>query len=481
MKLKTIKYFLLAIFLFGFFTGCEENFLEVKNPNQATPDTFWESKTNAEKALGAAYSHAQAQVWDGSWGAYEMWVLRTCRSDLIDLVNMWYPFGDMSKFQASPNGYAIRNYWEYHYQGLLAANQILENMDKVPTDEATIKQFKAEAKFLRAYYHYNLITNFGNIVLRDATPKTGSEYSLTQSTQAEVWAHIQKDLTEAIPDLPKSYASDWKGRATEGAARMLLAKALMFEDKWTDAETHLKAITGLGYELISDYESMFNGLNEWNNESIFEINYSLDLTGGAIETIAIALMKTYKERMEGPSAYMLGLYDKDKQSDGSPSKRAAASVKEENGAKMWKKYTYYDENTNKGKSIRYSGTNLVIMRYADALLLLAETLNEQGKTSEAIGYVNQVRNRSGVADLSGSMSQSDLREHIRHVERPLELADEGNRWYDLIRWYKDGSLKNVLQAHGREAAENFEVHDRFYPIPGREISYNPNIKQNPGF
>lgn len=480
MKFKTIKYILLSVLLFGLFAGCEENFLDVTNPNQATPETFWDTEENAEKALGAAYGHLQGQVWGGQWGAYEMWEIRTCRSDLIDLIDMWAPFGEMSRYQCTPDGYAIRDFWAYQYQGILAANQILENADKIPTSETMINQFKAEAKFLRAYYHYILVTNFGNIVLRDVNPKTETDYFKAQSTEAEVWAFIQKDLTEAIPNLPQSYSSEWKGRATEGAARFLLGKAYLAEDKWSEAETQFAAITGLGYELISDYESMFTGLNEWNNESIFEINFSLDLEGGRLETISSAVMKT-SWRMEGPNQYVLDLYAADTTVDGSPSKRAAGSIREWNDQTIWNKYSYYDPDNNNNKNSIYNGTNMVIMRYADALLLLAESLNEQGKTSEAIGYINQVRARSGVADLDASMSQSDLREHIRHVERPLELADEGHRWYDLIRWYKTSGLKEVLQAHNREDWENFEQTDRFYPIPQKEISANPSMNQNPGF
>ncbi|MFA8343703.1 MAG: RagB/SusD family nutrient uptake outer membrane protein [Rhodothermaceae bacterium] len=480
MKLKAIKYILLSLLLFGLFTGCEENFLEVKNPNESTPATFWNTKADAEKALVAAYSHLQNQVWGGKWGAYEMWEVRTCRSDLINLDDMWDPFGEMSRYRCTPAKYAIRDFWAFQYQGLLAANQIIENIDKINESDDIKKQITAEAKFLRAYYHYTLVTNFGNIVLRESTPKEQSEYFKAQATEAEVWASIQKDLTEAAPDLPQSYSSAWKGRATEGAARFLLGKAFMAEDKWSQAEAQFQTITGLGYELIDDYTSMFTGLNEWNKESIFEINYTLDLTGGRIETISSSIMKT-AWKMESPNQYLLDLFGADTTVDGSQSKRAAGTLKPYNGSTVWNKYSYYDPETNNDKSSVYNGTNMVIMRYGDALLLLAESLNEQGKTSEAIGYINQVRTRSGVAGLDANMSQSDLREHIRHVERPLELADEGHRWYDLIRWYKTSGLQDVLKAHNREDWENFEQTDRFYPIPQNEVNANPKLKQNPGF
>jgi hypothetical protein len=148
---------------------------------------------------------------------------------------------------------------------------------------------------------------------------------------------------------------------------------------------------------------------------------------------------------------------------------------------FWKKYVVYRPEW---PDVTKADNNYFILRYDDVLLMLAEALNEQGKTSEAIPYVNQVRTRAESV-LLGDLNQVQLRQHIREVERPLEFVCEATRFDDLRRWYgfsKDGGLKAVLMEHGRYSAENFvDGVSELWPIPQREIDANPNIEQNPGY
>ncbi|PID62550.1 MAG: hypothetical protein CR986_01335 [Ignavibacteriae bacterium] len=488
MKIKKV----IIIFLLGLITllhiSCSDDYLDVSDPNNLSPDTFWKTEEDGIKAITATYALFQYQVWSGRWGWFEMGYMNLeCRSDLINLFDMWSPFGKMSRYDADPTSYVLHDYWSFTYQALYAANQVIENVHNLNTTEEIKNTFLGEAKFLRAYAHYLLFTNFGNIIIKTSTPKSATDYYSKQSSEADVWAIIEQDLIDAKKFLPLSWDSKWLGRATKGAASALLAKAYLWQKKWSEAETELKEIVNSGvYSLEADYASLFNGKNEHSSESIFEINFTMNNDGGRNERNSFPAMQT-DWKMSTPNEFMRNLYLQDTTATGTLSQRVTGSVIFKNLATDtlnntgWKKYSFHDENTNKGYNFSHSGTNFLVIRYADVLLMLAEALNEQGSTGEAVGFVNQVRARAGVLNIS-NLNQSDLRNHIRHVERPLELAAETGRFYDLVRWYRGEDLKAVLVAHGREAGNNFNNNnDLYYPIPSDELTSNPLIQQNPGY
>ncbi|MCB0731227.1 MAG: RagB/SusD family nutrient uptake outer membrane protein [Ignavibacteriae bacterium] len=486
MIFNKMKKIILLFFLAMWIISCSDDFLDVTDPNNLTPDTFWKTEQDAIKAITGTYALFQYQVWSGRWGFYEIRYMNfECRSDLINLYDMWSPFGDMSRYNASSTSYSLNDFWSFSYQALYAANQVIENVPGMGLNNGSV--FVAEAKFLRAYAHYLLVTNFGNIVLRTSTPKTSEDFYLGQSPQEEVWTQIENDLVEAKASLPLSWESQWLGRATKGAASALLAKTYLWQNKWGQAEGELREIVNSGiYSLVDDYESLFNGLNEHNSESIFELNFTMNNDGGRNERNSFPAMQT-DWKMSTPNEYMRNLYLNDKTDAGELSKRVTGSLiysdleNDDLSAISWKKFSLHDDATNNGFDFSNSGTNFTVIRYADVLLMLAEALNEQGNTSEAENFVNQVRARAVVPNISG-MNQEQLREHIRHVERPLELAAEADRFYDLVRWYKNGDLSSVLVAHGREAGETFDnSNDLYYPIPSSETTSNPLVVQNPGY
>ena len=123
--------------------------------------------------------------------------------------------------------------------------------------------------------------------------------------------------------------------------------------------------------------------------------------------------------------------------------------------------------------------NIPLVRYADILLLYAECLNDRGATQEAIGYINQVRQRVNVPDLPLTMTKDEVLKHLQDVERPCELALEGSRWYDLIRW---GITETALNEHGKDNVENYvDTKHKLFPIPHSEFLLNPDWEQNPNF
>ena len=498
MKFKNIVFLFIALFMTF---SCSQD-LDVVNPNTLTPDQFWQNEEDALKAVTAMYATNQYQVWGGKWGATEiLHMTQEARTDMVHW-SIWQPMQGISRFNISPTNYMTWDLWTIAYQTIFAANFVIENVSNVPdlsTDK--INTFIAEAKFIRAHNHFMLLTNFGNIVLATKNAETSEEFYRKQSPAEAVWAQIEQDLKDAKAVLPASWDEQWLGRATKGAATAYLGKVLLYQNKWESASKELKEVTGMGYALIDDFGSLFTGLSAHSKESVFTINYSSNREGGRLESNNCGRLY-WRYTQNRATDFGRELFLNDKNDSGELSKRFYASVLwddpkcdawywegktyreyygEDDTNMYWKKWVH---NHEWYENIIITDSDYPIIRYADVLLMLAEALNESGQTSEAIPYVNQVRERAGAA-LIGNMNQIELRTHIRHVERPLEFVLEGTRFYDMTRWYgfgKDGGLRSFYTNQGKVGAENFvDGESEFQPIPQDEIDANPDIIQNPGY
>ncbi len=487
------------------FTACEKDFLDLTNPNQMTVSSYWRNAEDVEAALTGTYALLQQQWWGGYWAPGEMFMTKQVQSDLTQTTNLFYPIGSggHNAYNPTANMYTTYYFWESYYKMIYAANQVIENTPTISSlTEDQKNAFVGEAKFLRAYGHFQLLKLYGNIVLVTEVPPTPDDFYKPQSAPEAVYAQIEADLQSAKQYLPQQYEEKWLGRATKGAATAYLGKVYLFQKKWSKAEAEFKAITNMGYALVSDMYSLFTGLNEHSEESIFEINYTANRPADRIESMS--LVPNFNDWLGlYPTQHMKELFQGDTTANGVPSARTFASVVFDHpDSDIWyfdgktfeeyfgpdeerifyKKYNYYDADTD---AYWYAsvGINYVMMRYADVLLMLAEALNEQGSTSEAITYINQVRNRAGSIPISTSLSQSALRNYIREVERPLELCNEMHRFWDMVRWYKDdGGVQAALQANNAPYADNFtDGVNEIWPITKWEIQSNPNIVQNPGY
>ncbi len=509
MNTKHIILILLLIISGFSFNSCSDKYLDVTNPNQLTNDQFWKTEADVTSALTGTYSTIQLQLWDDQWGFNEGYFLNhESKSDLIDPQNLWDPFDLVGGYECYTSMYNIRRLWHMMYKGIFGANQVIANVPLMDLDQAKKDSFVAEAKFLRAYCHFLLLNDFHNIILLDKIPANPDEYIKAQSTPEEVYAFIEQDLKDAIADLPVSWPSEYLGRATKGAATAYLGKVYLFEKKWAEAEIELQnVVTSHTYSLVpgDNYTHLFDGTKEWSTESIFEINFTMREDGGRIESQSMVTNFTGTNQTISPNAYLKNLFMNDTTVSGTPSKRVFGSIVFNNpqsdiwyyhpnaGTNLsftdyfgetskvfWKKYSYHDYSSPRDEN--YSGINFILMRYADVLLMLAEAQNEQTKTADAVDNINLVRDRAGSVELPETMSQEAIRNHIRNVERPLELGNECGRFWDLVRWYSGAELKNILVSHGREKANQFDVNkDEYFPIPATELSANPLAKPNPGW
>lgn len=507
-----MKKILLACFISAAYVmaGCSD-FLEVDNKNELTSENFWQTEKQVQQALTASYAALQTHFGD-KWDFFEeVYIGLTYRADEINN-NQAESYGaKLASFTFTTEESTNYKLWLTCYAGISRANQVIEETGKVKElTEQEQKAYIGEAKFLRAYNYFMLVNHFINVP--KITSYKGDAQSLRpqQADPQEIWALIENDLQDAELTVLEEHTNEWKGRATKWTAKALLGKVYLFQEKWALAEAKFKEVVDANvYSLLPEYGDNFNGVGENGAESVFEIQFTANRSGGVDERHPFN-WEISPSALDGwqlfyPSDWLMEEMMLDKTAGGEYSERVYESVFfDDPNSEMrppteeffvpyadvkndltfpyyFKKYSAWTDRTGS-----YVGTNISIIRYADVLLMYAEALNENNKTGEAIAQVNAVRDRSNAEPLN-AMTKDALRSQIRHHERPVELAMEyGIRWMDLMRWNRGSaakeSIKTTLTNHGKGFAANFVEgkHDKS-PIPFQEMSLNPNLDQNSGW
>src|ERR1044072_790468 len=264
------RYIMYTCLLTVLFMGCSKDFLDKKNPNAVAVDDFWKTEADVLSALGSTYNLLR-NVNTGYWGVRGV-ELSNGRGDDFFIRNDVKDLYSLSTFTNNPDNGVLNGLWEGAYQAIFRANQILERTDGVGaiTDENK-KQYKAEARCLRALNYFILVTNFGDVPIRLTIPAGTEEYPIAKSPEADVWKQIEEDLTAAVADLPVAWPSEWTGRATKGAAIGYLGKTNMYQKQWTKAEAAFKQLltAPYTYHLTAKYEDNFLATPENNEESVF--------------------------------------------------------------------------------------------------------------------------------------------------------------------------------------------------------------------
>jgi len=387
----------------------------------------------------------------------------------------------IATFTANAENGLIREKWQAPYLGINRANKLIEGItDNENISDATRKRVIAEAKFLRALYHFQLVKIFGGVpvVTKILSP---SEYTLPRNTEAETWEQIEADLIAAKENLPKKSNLDGSeiGRATWGAASALLVKSYIFQQKWIEAEKIAKDIVGSGeYDLEPNYEDVFKLTHDNGVESIFDIQYADFNTGNWGDdqegTVTPIFQGSRKNGGWGFNCPTQDLYDEFEDGD---VRRAATIISD--GDILWEGTddeeqftTIYPENPTGYHNRKYQlpnsekgqmsedPLNWRFIRFADVLLWQAEAAAHNGSDWQT--PLNRVRNRAGLGDTT----ESDALTAVYH-ERRVELAMEGHRYWDLVRTGR-GNLMN-----------GYTDNKRHFLIPQIEINLNPNLEQNP--
>lgn len=497
-------------------TACSEDFLELVPESSVTSGNFYQTEAQFNQALNGAYASVR-----GAKGSISAWTMGEMRSDNTHL--------EFNVTNRGP-GYMEREYADFFldnsssglvaskynacYTGIARANNILEYVPEAGLNEQAVDSFTGQAKFLRALFYFDLVRYFGGVPLYLKPVKGAGDAYLPRSSVEEVYKIIVADLQEAIEKLPAaSFPQD--GRATKGAAQMLLADVYLTRQNFPQAEAELKGITQMGYELLPDYASVFSLSNKNSKESIFEIQYQQGNQGQQsnflypflplASDVSMITGITSQNRQGGgwnvPTFEMIDSYE-----DGDQRLEASIAIAEGTGvigdmaieavkspvgyqAPQGKRvYPFIKKYLHAHSLEQNTDDNFPIYRYSDALLSLAEALNEQGKTTEALAYLNPVRLRAGLAPSTVS-DQALLRDIIAH-ERRVEFAFENKRWLDLVRTGKaievmtqNGQyLKNVHAGESYLPGNSYQVTPErlLFPIPDREIQIG-NLEQNPGY
>ncbi|MBW7674889.1 RagB/SusD family nutrient uptake outer membrane protein [Chryseobacterium chendengshani] len=352
---------------------------------------------------------------------------------------------------------SFEDVWKGNYQVINRANQAFFYLPQLTNADAALRdRLIGEAKFLRAFAYFTLVRSFGGVPIVDHVPVAGNEadrvMTLTRKSKEEVYAFIEKDLNDAIAALPNksSYTGNNIGRASKGAAYALLAKVSLYQKKWQQAVDNANLVTG--YSLTPDFGEIYKISGENNAESIFEIQGRGGLNQPGIQQYS----QTQGARGAGgwgwgfntPSQNLVDAYN------------AEGDTERRNATIIFRNSTLYDgrvvPNTVENPYYNYkaysssftgdddSDANIRYLRFAEVLLIKAEAMNELGQTSAAIPFLNQVRNRAGLANTT-AISQSDVRIAI-WKERRLELAFEHDRWFDLVR---TGQAASAMAANGK--------------------------------
>ena len=493
--MKRSKIILTFISCFLLISSCNDEDLDLTNPNQLSPESFFKNEAQVQSAVNAAYSNNQTH---GLWSRHMFFMMD----------NLAQENGGNQQLEADKRQYLdysfdsshgpIADYWESCFRGINKANFVIDNQDainEIPDSQlspANKAKYIGEAKFLRALYYFYLVTRFGGVPLIINTPEGGD--GIPRSTESEVYQQIITDLSEAAPVLlPKG--QEVNGRATQGAAYAMLGKVYLFQEQYELALNAFDNVTG--YSLEPNYYDNFTEENEHGVESIFEIEYNDELGTDAQWDSSVSgagpneatfrgqeygllnwfnvypSERTLDEFEDGDLRYAASFYSSgDEYSEGTIVDGDLADAAGTIRRAGWRKYQNYYKDASEDQE---SGINMKYIRYSDVLLMRAECENQLGNQADAVNLINQVRDRAGLDDLPTTLTERQVFDAIVH-ERAVELAGEQIRFNDLIRW---GIAADVL------SDTNFqESKHTLLPIPDREISSNEAVTsadQNPGY
>lgn len=394
-------------------------------------------------------------------------------------------------------------YWRDYYQGISRTNVLIQRVPQANMSDALKNRFVAESKTLRALYYFELLRMFKNIpLILEPFKATDDYYNVPQANPNAVYAQIEADLLSAIPNLPIMSSADQKGRLTQGAARALLGKVYLYQNKKNEAAAQFAEVNGIpggtsqyGYKLVDNFATLWNTENKFTTESIIEVNHTnlgnsdWSFWGqGNDEGNSICIMtaiRSYNRKNATAPDYISGwafnpvtenlfnFMQGDPRLDASIFNAKALKQQDlidyspayMDSGYFLKKYmpTKNEVTTLPGASELNYRKNYILIRLADTYLMEAEALNGSGSRAQAL--LDAVRSRVGLPSVPVSIQA------IKN-ERRRELIGEGHRWFDLVRW---GDAPSVLGSKGFTAGKN-----EILPIPLTELT-GTAMKQNPGY
>ena len=490
MKKLYIKISMIIISLTGF-ASCSDDFVNVDS-NDINSEDYFNSEEDYQNALIGAYDLLQATYINVMLGEIASDNTLAGGESATDVIGI-QEIDDMIHTSVNSN---LRDLWGWMYGGINRTNFILEFQDK--TDFSGKEQVIAQARFLRAYYYFELVKWFGDVPLAvDKQILFGEESSYVRSPASEVYAQIELDLMYAADNLPLIQTET--GRVTKGAAQALLGKAYLYQEKFSEASQALETVIQSGtYSLVTDYNTIFEAEGENNTESVFEVQYT-DLEGAGFGCLQcsegnVAVGFSGVRNYEGPDftsgfSFNVPVQEAYEAFDNDDPRRDIAILDIDawaaaTGATFGTGFEHtgyfnrkYIPRTRSDQALGdlnlTNPNNYRSIRYADILLMAAEANNRGGiDEAKAQGYLNDVRRRAFGDDLHDVTATGASLTNAIYLERRLELIGEGHRFFDLVR-----TGKAVQEINGFQAGKH-----ELFPIPAIEIQLAGNVwAQNPGY
>ena len=514
MKRKIFYSLIIAIFL----SACSESILDVKNENSYDGNSFFTNATTAKEASTAMYSPL---LFQGMFEREFYFIFDLLGYDAFKNFPLQGSLLEIAAYTHNPNTGEMNYFFNSCYKMIFRTNFVInmcENWETTSDADAALKtRIEGEARFLKSLGYFWLVNCFGDVPLR----KTLDDHYVLQmerTPKAEIWADIEANLADAITKLPlaQDYASSDYGRAARGAAVALLGKVYLYQGKYGQAVTEFTKLLSApyNYALASSLDDMFiHDLK--TSETIFAVMHgewqgwgvgnAYGMFGGqegwgakfthngrAMEygfndwwnvLLAPTLVNAFTYNNESGTPYTdprasLTFYDNlgtkggdtqycDECPGGIESYSAAVGVA--GPIFSWRKYELYELRHNYGQPDSY--INSQVIRFADVLLMLAESYIENNQVSLALPLINQVRTRSGAFSYTTLGTQAEARVILRR-ERRLELAGEQSRYFDLVRW---GILIQTVNAEKQivESIQPVKDYHVLLPIPQSERDANP--------
>ena len=510
MKKDYLKYTAIILLGLGVLVSCKKSFLEKSPKGEFAEANYYSTPDQAFAGLAAAYDPLVTET-GGLDQTYTdpLGPLNAASDDCYaggggpNDTNDWQLWNN---YQLTSAAGPQQGFWPINFLGISRANTILSKLAGVPGLSAALaSRYTAEALFLRAHYYFDLVRLFKNVPLIIKPLAPSDIYNQVQAAPTAVYAQIEADLTAAIPDLPATVVASEDGRVTQGAAIAELGKVYLYEKKYTQAATEFALVNGTtpggttanyGYKLQANFGSIFSPDNKFNSEAIFEITHT------ASQAYTWNNWDTFKgmvyTQMVGPRNYSGTVYAGgwgfnpitpelyaafNYYAGGVQDPRYGYTILNMDSLAKAQSTTYTPSYQNTGYFIvkyapltKYKATqgqvelnypnDYIEIRLADTYLMEAEALVQGGgNTARAQALMDAVRARVGLASVPVSMTSIKS-------ERRLELATEGHRWFDLVRW---GDAPAALAFKGFTAGKN-----EILPIPLTELSAT-KLVQNPGY
>ena len=483
--MKTKNIFLAAILLTSSFFSCSKRFLEEPPRKVTIQDLLNNPQDGAQRMIAAVYNKLYA--WEQhsfSWNG-----ISSITSDDADKGSDPGDTGadkhEMDGWTFTANGISFDEVWQSNFEGIGRATYALKFLPGMNLPDRD--RYIGEAKFLRAYFYFNLVRTYGGVPKIDRVLESQADIDAAseRASVSEIYAFIESDLNDAASKLPTIIPAAENGRVSRGAAQALLSKVYLYQKKWALAASMADMVIAGPYSLLADYAMIWREAGEFSSESIWEVNSIGTTPNRGIEGYFVT------QAPRGAAALGWGFntptLDLANAYEPGDERRAATIIF--SGQTLWDgfvvhplapnpRYNYKSYISKLMESFNgedwQTNKNLRVLRLGEIYLIKAEAENEQGNIIPARDALDMVRNRAGLGDTPAN-TQAALRDAIRK-ERRVEMAFEHDRMFDLRR---TGLAASVLTAHGKPYQS--PKHDLF-PIPQNQINLSGGrLEQNPGY